>query len=48
MADGFEHETERVNPEAREIWRRVLRELLGLVKNLVAQVYGAAVDSMHG
>jgi hypothetical protein len=44
VTDGLEHEAERVQPEGDEVRRRVLRELLGLMDYLTAQLHDSAMD----
>jgi hypothetical protein len=47
MADGFEHETERVQPEAREVRRRILRPALGSMDLAPAQRQRGFVHIAH-
>ena len=48
MTDGFKHEAVGVQPESREVVRPILRELLWLVEDLIAQFRDPAVNSMYG
>jgi hypothetical protein len=47
MADGLEHEAERVEPEHGEVRRRVLRPLLRRVEHGAAGLRHVAVDEVH-
>lgn len=44
MAHGFEHDSERVEPECGEVGRRVLRELLRVVHYLSSEFCHAGMN----
>nr|WP_165842583.1 hypothetical protein [Williamsia marianensis] len=47
MTDSFEHDTERVEPECREVRWWVLRKMLRFVKNLISALLCKLVYLTH-